>query len=123
MKKQMFLGASHLVFQRARELRDQMTHAEMILWGHLKQRPHGHKFRRQHPISCYIADFYCHSLKLIIEVDGSVHANSENGHHDMERQNHLQSMGIFFLRFTNEQVEKNLETVIREIEAHLRSKH
>ena len=59
------------MYQRARELRNNSTHAEIILWGYLKAKPLGYKFRRQHPYAIYILDFYCHSLKLCIEVDGN----------------------------------------------------
>lgn len=72
-KQKMFLGASHLIFQNAERLRYNMTAAETLLWGHLKGNQLGFKFRRQHPNSIYIADFYCHHHKLIIEIDGSIH--------------------------------------------------
>ena len=116
----MFLGASNLIFEKAKELRDKMTPSELILWGYLKDSPHGHKFRRQHPISNYVADFYCHSLKLIIEVDGTVHENKECQQSDAERQQDLESKGIRFLRFTNTEVEKHLENAILIIENYIK---
>ena len=88
----------------------------------LETKPLGYKFRRQHPISIYIADFYCHSLKLIIEVDASIHAKADVQKHDKERQKNLEQEGIFFIRFKNETVEKNLENVIKKIEDYLSSK-
>ena len=97
----MFLGASNLIFENAKSLRYNPTNAELVLWGYLKQRPLGFKFRRQHPIASFIADFYCHELKLIIEVDGAVRADSEVAINDMERQTFLEASGIHFLRFTN----------------------
>lgn len=112
VKQNMFIGASNLVFENAKTLRSNLTHAELLLWSYLKQKPHGHKFRRQHPISIYIADFYCHSLKLIIEVDGNIHTEQGIMQHDIERQKNLEQVGISFLRFTNEEVEKKLEHVI-----------
>jgi len=66
-------GAQKPLFQMARENRNNATPAEEILWSFLKTKPFGIKFRRQHPYSVYILDFYCHALKLIIEVDGSIH--------------------------------------------------
>jgi len=66
MRKSMFIGASNLIFEKAKDLRNNPTHAETLLWGYLKQNPLSHKFRRQHPISIYVADFYCHSLKLTV---------------------------------------------------------
>jgi imidazole glycerol-phosphate synthase subunit HisF len=119
MKKNMFMGASHLIFERAKDLRNNQTHAETLLWGYLRQKPLGHKFRRQHPISIYVADFYFHSLKLIIEIDGSVHGDLNVSSHDAERQKNLEADGIKFLRFTNHEVEKELETVIKEIENYI----
>ena len=122
MKKQMFLGASGLMFERAKELRKNLTPSELILWGYLRQSPQGHKFRRQHPINNYIADFYCHSLKLIIEADGSIHQNEDVFINDAERQKDLESKGISFLRFTNDVIEKQLQSVIDRIEDYITSR-
>jgi cyclase len=101
-------------------LRENPTHSETLLWYYLKQKPCGYKFRRQHPISIYVADFYCHALKLIIELDGSIHLLTDVKKHDMERQKNLEADGIHFIRFTNEQVEKNMELVIMKIEEYLK---
>jgi cyclase len=73
----MFSGAENLLFKRASELRKQQPFAEEILWNYLRTKPLGFKFRRQHPFSIYIVDFYCHQLKLAIEVDGSIHEVEE----------------------------------------------
>ena len=73
MKENMFYGAGHLIFENAKELRNNVTPTEMILWGSLKEYFIDIKFRRQHPISFYIVDIYCHSLKLVIEIDESIH--------------------------------------------------
>ncbi len=115
----MFLGANSNVFENARLLRENLTHAEILLWSYLKHKPLGYKFRRQHPISIYIADFYCHSLKLIIEIDGKIHTDIDIQKRDRERQKYLESEGISFMRFTNENVEKHLDDVIMEIEGFL----
>jgi cyclase len=104
-------GAAKPLYQRARELRNNATHAENILWGYLKTKPFGIKFRRQHPYSIYILDFYSHSLKLIIEVDGSIHNQPDVKLKDAERQALLEKDGLIVLRFTNQQVENNLEVV------------
>ena len=69
-KAGMFRGASPIVFQHAKALRKAMTPAELVLWGHLKLGIDGYKFRTQRPIGSYIADMYCHKLKLVIELDG-----------------------------------------------------
>ncbi len=104
-------GAAKPLYQRARELRNNATHAENILWGYLKTKPFGIKFRCQHPYSIYILDFYSHSLKLIIEVDGSIHNQPDVKLKDAERQALLEKDGLIVLRFTNQQVENNLEVV------------
>lgn len=112
----MFLGASHLIFQRATLLRNNMTPAEDLLWQYLKSNTWGLKFRRQHPILRYVADFYCHKLKLIIEVDGGIHDNKEVKVLDEERTLHLKENGIEIIRFKNENVLNNLEQVLDKIE-------
>jgi cyclase len=115
MKKKMFYGANNLIFERAKELRGNLTHAELVLWGYLKQRPLGFKFRRQHPLGIYIVDFYCHALNLVIEVDGSIHDSVDIKVKDEQRQKDLKNDGLVVLRFRNEQVEKHLELVIEQI--------
>jgi len=112
----MHAGADKLLYQKARELRNNATHAETILWGYLKNKPLGYKFRRQHPYSIYILDFYCHILKLVIEVDGSIHNRTDIKMNDEERQVVLQNDGLVVLRFQNEEITKTLETVILKIE-------
>jgi imidazole glycerol-phosphate synthase subunit HisF len=89
----MFEGASHLIFENAKQLRNNMTAPEMALWLHLRNGVNGLKFRRQHPIGIYIADFYCHKVKLIIEVDGSIHNKQEVKENDEFRQNDLNNWG------------------------------
>ncbi|MFT4092081.1 MAG: DUF559 domain-containing protein [Niabella sp.] len=116
MKRKMHAGAGKFLYQRARELRDKATHAENILWGYLRTKPHGVKFRRQHPYAIYILDFYCHSLKLVIEVDGSIHFREDIKENDIIRQKGLEDDGLQVLRFTNAEVEKHLENVIVKIE-------
>lgn len=112
MRQKMFMGASSLIFKNAEALRNNMTVAEMILWDHLKGSQLGVKFRRQHPIGIYIADFYCHQHKLIIELDGSIHHLPDVAKNDIERQMNLESDGIKFLRFTNDEVFKSLDKVL-----------
>ncbi len=73
----MHYGASHLLFKRADELRENATWEEEIIWGYLSGNKLGVKFRRQHPLLFYIADFYCHQLKLVIEIDGSIHKKED----------------------------------------------
>jgi very-short-patch-repair endonuclease len=109
----MFEGASHLIFANAKKLRKNMTGAEKVLWMHLKEGINKIKIRRQHPIGLYIADFYCHKLKLIIEVDGSIHNEPDIREFDEARQKDLEKWGYVILRFTNEQVMEKSDEVIR----------
>jgi very-short-patch-repair endonuclease len=120
MKRRMFSGADKLIFKRASQLRKQQTFAEEILWNYLRAKPFGLKFRRQHPFSCYILDFYCHSLKLAIEVDGSIHKEEEVKRNDEIREKQLEQEGLTFLRFTNEQIKLKPEEVIRKLETYLK---
>src|SRR6185369_13752956 len=69
----MFYGANHAIFQRAQELRSTMTTAEEILWNVLRINNWKLKFRRQHPVANYVVDFYCHRIRLVIELDGAIH--------------------------------------------------
>ena len=99
---------------RSRELRKKSTYAEILLWNAIKQRKIlGYQFRRQVIIHNYIVDFYCHLLFLAIEVDGQIHDFKVE--EDITRQKELESLGINVLRFTNDQVIKNLESVITRI--------
>lgn len=119
MKTTMFYGARPIIFELAKKLRNNTTNEEMILWGILKVKFPGIKFRRQHPISNYIADFYCHSKKLIIEIDGSIHNLVEVKANDEERQKQLESFGLKVIRFTNKQVRNDIDYVLQTIEKNI----
>src|SRR5205807_2490693 len=93
---------------RARELRKEMTRAEVILWQHLRRKQvEGFKFRRQHPIGPFVVDFFCASAKLCIELDGDAH----NGRlvRDQQREVYLRSEGMTVVRLTNEDVFQNVD--------------
>ena len=79
----------------------------------------GFKFRRQHPLDKYIADFYCHKAKLIIEIDGGIRNQLENIEYDKNRSYELENLGIKVLRFTNKEVNENLEMVLKVIRGYL----
>jgi len=82
----MWKGAPESSFLKAKLLRSTETEAEKVLWEKLRNKQlRGFKFRRQHPISLYIADFYCHKLKLIVEIDGGYHYEKEQIPKDEER--------------------------------------
>ena len=116
----MFYGASPIVFELAKKLRNNVTHTEMILWGRLKESFPELKFRRQHPISIYIADLYCHSEKLVIEIDGSIHNSEESKIKDDERQKDLESLGLMVIRFKNKEILNKLDMVLKIIENNLK---
>ena len=75
----------------------------------------GFKFRRQHPTAGYVLDFYCHKLRLSIEIDGGYHFNKEQKEKDRERTAHLNYLGIMELRFTNKEVMEKEQEVIEKI--------
>jgi very-short-patch-repair endonuclease len=106
-------GTAAAVF-RARELRQELTPSESILWNELRgSKFHGAKFRRQHPIGKYILDFYCAQSKLAIEVDGSVHDSRKE--EDDWLQKIIETHGIRFLRFSNEEVVNDLPWLLSKI--------
>jgi len=111
----MHYGAHPLIFKKAEELRNRMTPAEELLWNYLKTNEWGYKFRRQHPIFMYVADFYCHQLKLIIEIGGSIHQIEDVKRNDATRENHLKNLGLKIIRFKNKEVLHNLENVLIQI--------
>lgn len=112
----MWKGSPSSSFLKAQSLRNNETKAEKILWEKLRSNQlKGHKFRRQHPISLFIADFYCHQLKLIIEVDGQYHNAPEQIKKDDERTQSLQDNGMKIIRFTNCEIENNIGKVITQI--------
>jgi very-short-patch-repair endonuclease len=103
------------LIDRAKALRKNMTPAENKLWdGYLKT----FKYRvlRQRPIDHFIVDFYCHTLKLVIEIDGAIHFTAEATAHDLERTQQLEGYGIRVIRFTNQEVIQDFENVCRKIE-------
>ena len=112
----MFYGASRNIFQKASELRNNMTKAEETLWKELKNRKiFKAKFRRQHPIDIFIADFYCHKYKLVVEVDGEIHTEKEIQEYDDGRTHDIEKPGIRILRFTNTKVMTDIQTVKQRI--------
>jgi cyclase len=115
MEQNMFYGASNLIFDIAKRLRNNVTDTEMILWGRLKEYFPSYKFRRQHPISLYVVDFYCHQLKLIIEIDGSIHNKEDVKLNDIERQKNLESLNLEVIRFSVDEVRFRLNEVMESI--------
>ena len=113
----MFYGAVKPIFQRAEELRKNPTHTELLLWQYLKANQLGVRFKRQHPIWMYIADFYCHRLRLVIEVDGSIHKAEDVKESDKIREEDIISFGIKVVRFNNDEIKNDVESVVEKIKA------
>jgi len=114
--RKMFYGAKPQIFAKAKELRENLTKAENELWNKLRANQLlGLRFKSQHPIQNYIADFYCHKLKLVIEVDGGYHEPKDQGEYDLGRTYDLNDLGIQVIRFSNEEVLSSIENVIKKI--------
>jgi very-short-patch-repair endonuclease len=102
--------------KRRQTLRNNLSKAEAILWNHLSRKQMlGYKFRRQYSVDQYVIDFYCPRLKLAIEIDGDSHFVSRADERDKARQEHIKAYGFRFLRFTNEDVYKNIDGVCQNI--------
>ncbi|MBI5621765.1 endonuclease domain-containing protein [Candidatus Falkowbacteria bacterium] len=91
------------------KLRRESTKSEDLLWYELNQRQLGFKFRRQQGIGDYIVDFYCPELRLVIEVDGISHDDSDVRQRDIVRQRYLEDLGSRVVRYTTDEVFKNME--------------
>tara|TARA_R110002033_G_scaffold69151_2_gene120553 strand:- start:1770 stop:2135 length:366 start_codon:yes stop_codon:yes gene_type:complete len=98
----------------ARQLRKNSTLPEVLIWQNIKQRAYGIQFHRQVPMLNYIADFYCHEIGLVIEIDGDSHDHSFL--YDAKRQAEIEAYGVVFLRFSNDEVKKNMFSVLLVIE-------
>ncbi|WP_100629859.1 endonuclease domain-containing protein [Algoriphagus formosus] len=108
--------ASPEIFRRAKELREQMTPAEQILWEKLRaNRLNGLHFRRQHPVSKYIVDFFCHEYLLALEIDGGIHQSEDQRIRDNGREEDLQQLDLNILRFSNDEVLNEIQTVLNRI--------
>jgi very-short-patch-repair endonuclease len=106
----------------ARQMRKEPTQAEDIMWQHLRDRQLlGFKFRRQHSIERFIVDFYCSEASLVIEIDGSIHQYTKE--EDAIRQEYIESYGLRLLRFTNDEVLNNLDSVLNRIAEELGKPH
>ena len=115
MGTSMHFGASKELILFARQLRQNMTPAEKVLWEHIRSKSLGHKFRNQHAIYKYVVDFYCHELRLFIEVDGSIHTLTEVALNDKVRENNLLSLGLHIIRFTNDEIFNDIDRVLNDI--------
>jgi very-short-patch-repair endonuclease len=113
-------GSKASTFRNAKYLRQNTTETEETLWKFLRNRNLlRRKFRRQHPLGSFVADFYCHECRLVVEVDGGYHNLVDQQAYDKWRTEELAQMGISVIRFTNEQVQNSLREVLTEIKGHL----
>jgi len=116
-KISMFYNANPIIFERAKAMRENMTQAEKTVWELLKEKKMlGLRFKPEHPIGIFIADFYCHQLKIVIEIDGGIHKSIDQREYDIGREAELENWRIKVIRFTNEEVEKDIEHVRSEIQ-------
>jgi cyclase len=115
----MHQNASYRIFQNAYRLRGRETNTEKMLWSALKQKKLGMRFRRQHPIGSYIVDFYCHKAQLVIEIDGEYHLNEDQILSDRARSNEFEETGLKVIRFSNHEIESDLQEVLEIIKGHL----
>ncbi len=98
-----------------KKLRNNPTPQEIILWSRLRRKQIGYKFRRQHSFGKYIVDFYCKELQLVIELDGWQHKEEFSGDFEKKRTKFLQDRNLCILRFWNNNVNDNIDSVIQRI--------
>ena len=121
-KNNLHAGANSQIFKNAKQLRLNQTKAEDTLWRHLRARRFENlKFRRQHPIQSYIADFYCHEKRLIIELDGEYHNQSDQKEMDKSRTFALERLGINVIRFTNARVMNEIDDCLNELRDYIKN--
>ena len=117
IERSMFYNAKTNIFRKAEELRNNMTEAEKILWERLRKKQLGVRFKAQHPIEQFIADFYCHSAKLVVELDGEIH--NQQKEYDIVREAEMEKYDITIIRFTNHEVFEDIDGVVERIRDYL----
>lgn len=117
-----YYGATKRIVDNAKALRRRTTSAEDLLWQMIRNRKiAGFKFRRQHPLNYFIADFYCHEALLVIEADGSIHDLENIKQYDKQREEKITELGITVLRFSNDSIFSEPDVVIKSIESFLKN--
>jgi very-short-patch-repair endonuclease len=116
LENSIYFGTEIPILERANALRKEMTDAEQLLWTKIRKRQIlGFKFRRQHAIKQFVADFYCHEKRLVIEVDGGYHNDPLQMENDQQRTFELEKLELNVLRFSNDEVNNKITEVIRKI--------
>jgi very-short-patch-repair endonuclease len=100
---------------RARALRRKLTDAETMLWSRMRKDAYGVRFRRQHPIGPFIADFACVRARLVVEVDGATHSTDVERDYDARRDRYMRARGWYVLRFRNDDIYDALGDVVERI--------
>jgi len=109
-----FLYNNKTLKNRRKELRDNQTDAEKLLWKHIsKNKISGLRFLRQYSAGPYILDFYCPKIRLGIELDGKIH--EQNKLYDKDREKYLDGLDIKIIRFWNDDVLNNIKEVLNEL--------
>ena len=117
-----FIEYKHELKPISRMLRSEMTECERLLWSRLRRKQlNGVQFYRQKPIGSYIVDFYAPAARLVVEVDGVQHQDQIHAQNDAHRDESLKSQGLKVLRFTNQQVQQELDSVVGVVVAALKS--
>jgi very-short-patch-repair endonuclease len=114
MKRNSIISYNPELKEKARCLRNESTFSEILLWLKKEGKTLGYEFHRQVPINEYIVDFYCHELRLAIEIDGCSHNNKYE--YDQLRQVQLELLGVRFIRFDDIDAKRNMNDVIRALE-------
>ena len=115
MKRNPIIPYNPKLKEIARKLRKDATYAEKILWNAIRRKQLGYEFHRQVPMKQFVVDFYCHELMLAIEIDGISHDIEDAKAKDDEREKIIESYGVTFLRFRDEIVKENPDSVVGEI--------
>jgi very-short-patch-repair endonuclease len=103
----------------ARQMRNNPTKAENLLWQTLRRKALGVRFRRQQPMGPFVVDFYCSRARLVVELDGELHANEETRRNDEERTRRLEQTDCRVIRFWNGEVLNDLDGVVARIRSAL----
>lgn len=119
-KKVYYLHYDTSLKEFSRKLRNNSTLGEILLWQKLRAgKMMNYTFSRQKPLSRYVVDFYCKPLNLVIEVDGSYHDEDEQKVKDEKRQQLLEEMGLNLLRFSEQQVRRDMDFVLKAIKNYI----